>query len=322
MKFERTCGAVYFSLLYWLLVSSCSERENGSLQPHDLETGSILTIEKGNLKAIFVDNAAISPDHRAGYNGIAQLYYDHQHSGVFVPAYAGFNLEHIFGGDSLQQLFEPRQHPMTLYRKSDDEVLLYQERTPLSSVESLTTFKVVPPHYIDVSFQCIFHDQVFFKHGYAGLFWASYINHPDDRKIYFRGITKSRTDDERLIEGWSDEHGVASTHKAREDVRDFYFAENFNATLASNFSENLYTEPYFFGRYGSMVVAYLFDAKEVIRFSQSPTGGGDLNPAWDFQYLVPSPTIGKKYGFKARLIFKPFVSDEDVHDEYTNWMKK
>jgi hypothetical protein len=103
---------------------------------------------------------------------------------------------------------------------------------------------------------------------------------------------------------------------------DFFFAENFNARLPSHFSEYRYGAPYFFGRYEEMVLAFLFDSEEVIRFSQSPTGGGKLNPAWDFQYLIPAPKIGKIYSFNVRMVYKPFISERDIVDEYESWRSK
>ena len=315
-------GRKTFYLPLLLLLVSCGGKRERTLKPEGLEAQRALTIEVGDLKAVFVDNAEMTPDHRAGYNGIAQLYHPAEDSGIFVPSYAGFNLEHIFGGDSLEQLFEPRRHPMTLYRKADDEVLLHQDSTPLSGVESLTSFRIVPPHYIDVTVECLFHREDFFRHGYAGLFWASYIHRPEDRKIYFRGTAENNADSASWIAAWSEKHGVSSTHKHADDNQDFYFADDFNARLANHFSGYRYTEPFFFGRYDSMVLAYLFDADETIRFSQSPTGGGELNPAWDFQYLIPSPRQGKKYSFRVRMVYKPFVSEDDVWEEYRKWAGK
>ena len=310
-------------VIVMVFLSACSHDKSKTLKPQGYESENVLTVERGDLKAVFVDNSEIGPDHRAGYNGIAQLYHAREDSGIFVPAYAGFNLEHIFGGDSLAQLFEPRLHGMQLYRKSEDEVLLYQAPTPLSSVESLTSFKVVSPHYIDVNFECVLHNTAFFAHNYAGLFWASYIANPPDKKIYFRGRPENGSDSIAWIAAWSGKHGDSSTHKSVEDNHDFYFADNFNARLASHFSFYRYAEPYFFGRYKAMVLAFLFDeGREVIRFSQSPNGGGKLNPAWDFQYLIPSPKEGKRYSFKARIIYKPFISENDISEEYRSWKRK
>ncbi|HET9487000.1 MAG TPA: hypothetical protein VFO54_06185, partial [Chryseosolibacter sp.] len=268
----------FFVLFLLFFLSACSGKKPGTLKPERYEAQSVLTIEGGNLKGVFVDNSEMTPVHRAGYNGIAQLYHAQQDSGIFVPAFAGFNLEHIFGGDSLNQLFEPRVNPMTLYRKTSSEVVLYQPPTPLSGVESLTSFKVVEPHYIDITFECIFHNEEFFRHDYAGLFWASYIQKPDDKKIYFRGVPENQlSKSSEWIAAWSEEHGVKSTHKSVNDRQEFFFSEDFNARLASHFSDYRYTDPFFFGRYKNMVLAFLFDGKEIIRFSQSPTGGGDVN---------------------------------------------
>jgi hypothetical protein len=42
-------------------------------------------------------------------------------------------------------------------------------------------------------------------------------------------------------------------------------------------------------------------------------------PAWDFQYVLRKLERGKEYGFKARLVWKKFVSPEDCLKEYEAW---
>jgi hypothetical protein len=311
-------------LLTCIVLSSCSGKKGGRLRPERYEKGNILTIENGNIKAVFVDNEEIIPHHRAGYNGIAQLYHSEQDSSIFVNYSAGFDLEHIFNGDSLDQLFEPRVQPMILYRKTDNEVLLYQEPTFLSGVESLTEFTVVKPNYIDITFRCVLHKEEFFKNGYAGLFWASYIQKPEDKKIYFKGVGENNPVSNGLIAAFSEKHGVNSTHRSIDDQHDLFFAPNTNTILANHFSDFRYTEPYYFGRFGKMVLAYFFDSSEIIRFSQSPSGGGGggANPAWAFQYIIPSPEVDREYSFKVRMMYKPFVSAEDIDEEFQKWKKR
>lgn len=306
--------------LSFLLLFSCTHKDSQTLKlkPKGFTQLDTISIKEGALKVLFVDNKDFAPLHKAGYNGIAELLHTDQDSTVFVPFYAGFNLEHIFGGDTLVELFEPRKHPMTLFKKSENEVLLYQAPTPISQMESLTEFKVVAPHYIDITFQCIFHSLDFFKHDYAGIFWASYINRPEDKKIYFIGTQPERSDT-IWIEAYSNEHGVESTHIGKDENYNFYFADNFNASLASHFSNFRYSKPFYFGKFHQMALAYLFESDEIIRFSQSPTGGGETNPAWDFQFLIPSPKIREVYTFKARMVYKPFISEEDIYEEYTFW---
>ena len=303
-----------------MLVSDCFylQDEVGTLRPKGTPAKDAITLSHGNLKVTFIDNNQWGVKHKAGYNGIAELYHTNQDSSIFVPFYAGFNLEHIFGGDSLIELFEPRKFPMNLYNLNEQEVLLYQAPTPLSSVESLTHFKIVEPHYIDIIFKCVFHSTEFFRHNYAGLFWASYIDKPKDKSIYFKGISPGISNDS-WIKAYSTRHGSKSTHKGIGQGYDFFFAENFNATLASHFSEYHFSKPFYFGNFHNMVFAYLFKSDQIIRFSQSPTGGGETNPAWDFQYLIDSPEVGKIYSFKSRIVYKPFISAEDIEAEYEKW---
>ena len=319
---KTDCRIVCLSVLICLMacISSCSNKKLTTLKPSGYEQVKSIVAETGDLKATFVENSELKPYHRMGYNGIAELYHTEQDSTAFVPDYAGFNLEHIFSGDSLVQYFEPRINPMTLYKKSNTEILLYQGLTPVSGVESLTEFKIVPPNYIDIKFTCILHDLSYFKHDYAGFFWASYINNPPDKNIYFKGIHEESSSD-TWIPVYSEKHGIKSTHPGINDHNDFYFAPDFNATLANNFSDYRFKEPYYFGHFHNMILAFFFESPEVIRFSQSPTGGGNNNPAWDFQFLIPKPVTNKMYSFKSRMVYKPFVSNHDIEQEYQYWSK-
>ena len=303
-------------------IFACTGQNSDKVQDANISTGAE-TLSAGKIKAVFIDNSAFGENHRAGYNGIAALYHDAQDSSIFVPFYAGFNIEHIFGGDSLIELFEPRRHTIELERIDENSVVLHQPKTPLSRVESWTTFTLTPPHYIDVNFRCIFHSEDFFQHGYAGIFWASYINAPADKKIYFYGREKSDSQ-MKWLSGWSPEHGVKGTHVSVDDDINFYMAPNFKVTLASDFSDQLYEQPFYYGRFHNMVFAYMFDIPKegVIRFSQSPTGGGELNPAWDFQFLVPDFKTKTPYEFSARLVYKEFIDAEDMAAEFSHWSSR
>jgi hypothetical protein len=290
---------------------------SGAAMAAEASSGSI-TISAGDLTATFVNNEAYGKEHRAGYNGIARLTHAKQSENVFVPAYAGFNLEHIFGGDVMPDLFEPRHHPMRLQRLSATAAELRQSPTPLSSIESTTRFTVVPPHYVDVEFRCVARDLGFFRHGYLGLFWASYIQAPEDRRVHFLGRGPGDAAS-RWIAAESAKHGEASTHRGVSDPGEVFFAPDFNATLASHFSEWRFSEPFFCGRFRNMILIYMFDRAGEIRFSQSPNGGGETNPAWDFQFLARDVRAGTPYGFRARVAYKPFVSFDDAAAEFRRW---
>jgi len=315
-----TCFICRLLIICILVNWGCAVKLPPAIKPLNYKQEQTVVLNTGNLQVVFVDNSAFGAIHGTGYNGIASLSHKAGDSTLFVPRYAGINLEHIFGGDSLEQLFEPRKYPMRLFKKSETSVILYQEPTPLSGVESVTEFTLVPPHYIDVNFKCLIHNAEFFKHDYAGLFWASYIDRPQDKKIYFIG----RQEFEKTanwIEAYSDMHGVKSTHRSIRDNSKLFFADNFNASLPKNYSDYRFLEPYYFGRFRNMVFAYLFEPGKHIRFAQSPTGGGPASPAWDFQFIISKPKTGKIYGFKLRAIYKTFISREDITAEYEKWKK-
>lgn len=280
-----------------------------------------ISFQAGNIKGVIVNNAAYGNTHKNKYNGIAELFHVKQDSNLFVPEFAGFNLEHIFGGDSLVHLFEPRHAPMQIEKKSAQKILLHQPETSISHLESWIEYQLVPPHYIDIKVRFKAHDKVFFNHNYIGLFFASYINAPGDKSIYFQGKSGSK-ESSHWIKSFSPEHGFESTILSDDDSLQPYMAPDFNVTLANHFSRYRYTSPFYYGKFDNMVFAYLFSKQSegIIRFSQSPDGAGPENPAWDFYYIVPDYKVGKEYSFKVRLLYKEWISKKDIESEYQKWL--
>ena len=70
-----------------------------------------------------------------------------------------------------------------------------------------------------------------------------------------------------------------------------------------------------------MVYQVMFDDPERVRFSQSPTGGGATNPAWDWQFVIRDYGVGKLYRLRARVAYKKFVGPDDCLSEYERWRK-
>lgn len=304
----------------WLIYFVCINFSFLNILFQNIAEGQPVTLENGDLKAVFVDNSAYGEHHLSGFNGISELYHLKQDSTLFVPLFAGVNLEHIFDGDSLVSRKEPRVETMSIERISDTKIILHQPKTSISKVENWTTFEMVDPHYIDVEFKFIVHDAEMFDHGYIGFFWASYINLPRQLGIFFKGRNK-RVGPEEWMYVFSKQHGKNGTHISVDDTYDFYTAPNFNIDLAMEISDNTFTEPYYYGRFHNMVFAYLLPKPEkgIIRFSQSPSGAGDGMPAWDFQYLLPDFEVGTEYAIKWRVLYKEWQSQVDIEQEYEKW---
>src|SRR5262245_16852386 len=198
------------------------------------------TFQLGDLTAVIGDNEPYD-DRRPGYNGIHRLVHrtlpERSLFGV-----AGLNLEHIFDGEQDQLslsgdskvFFEPRNHPMTLRRIADDEAELHQGPTPTYRLESWTRFKLSAPHSIDFAFRCR-PTQHAFRNGYIGLFWASYINAPENKIIYFR-------DPKGWVQLCTQEHNNQSTVRHVDDALELKFRDVPQQCLYKNLSPLRYVD--------------------------------------------------------------------------------
>jgi hypothetical protein len=264
-------------------------------------------------------------DHQAGSNGIHRLVHRTEPTPLFVPTVAGFNLEHIFDGDqelrdvgeSRQRFFEPRKAPMTFRRLSESEAELYQPATPTFKLESWTRFRLVAPHFIDFSFRCR-PTQPVFRHGYIGLFWASYINAPEDKSMYFRG-------NQRWQQLCTQQHYQGSTVVPRDNSLDLTFTPDLRDALYKNLSPLRFEEPFFYGLFRQHMLIVMFEGSAGIRFTHSPSGGGTntelqtTNPAWDFQFIIPTYEVQREYGFRARVVYRERCARPEVMREFQDW---
>ena len=73
-----------------------------------------------------------------------------------------------------------------------------------------------------------------------------------------------------------------------------------------------YTDPWYYGTSHSMALVLMFRDRDQVWFAQSPSGGGEGNPAWDFQWFIPDYRVGEAYGFVMRAAYIPFESREQI----------
>ncbi|GDY19526.1 hypothetical protein LBMAG56_08710 [Verrucomicrobiota bacterium] len=288
------------------------------------------TLTLADLTAVIGDNSA-DGEHRAGYNGVWSLRHAAGTRSLFVPAYAGLNFEHIFNGDAVTDskiFFEPRVAPMNFRQISDTAVELHQPPTPTFHLESWTRFQLVAPHYLDLTFRCVARQHVF-PRGYIGLFWASYMNAPTDKSMYFLGGPGGPGNTDRSPALWTQlctqRHNDASTVRQRDDALELTYAAGGRDTLFKSLSPLRYTDPFFYGHHDDLVWQVMFDRSDGVRLTHSPSGGGvnaelqTTNPAWDFQFLIPRYEILKEYGFKARTLLRPRCPRAELLAEYRRW---
>jgi len=276
-----------------------------------------VVLKRAEVEAVVVDNRAVDDDvlpaHRAGYSGIASLKHAKRPENLFVPSYAGLNFEHIHDGtvQDRKVLFEPRNWPMELRLIDEHTAELYQSPTPNYHLESSLRYAILEDGTIEMTLECVPRERAF-KHGYVGLFWASYIHQPESLDVHFRGHAVDEPAASRWIRGVTPAHGVLSTHVATDDRRTFDRDPKFPLTLVFNRSRYRYTEPWYFGVSHGMALVLMFRPQDQVRLSQSPSGGGAGNPAWDFQYLAADYEVDRCYQMVMRAMYVPYESPEQV----------
>jgi len=271
------------------------------------------------------DNASGDEQHRAGLNGIWKLTCTDEPESVFVPHLAGLNLEHVFDGHVGERdlLFEPRRAPMELQKIGETEAELYQPPLPFWGVESWTRFHLIAPYFVDMDFRFRATKPVF-RYGYIGLFWASYINAPENKSLYFWG----RKEDEkqsRWVQFCTQWHYDESTVMHISETEPLPISPTHPPMLFTNFSRLRFEEPFMFGRWRDRVVAFFFDQTKGVRLTHSPSGGGltadgkDTNPAWDFQLIIAPYELNREYRFRVRLVYKRWAGREEIRKLFNEW---
>ena len=292
-----------------------------------------IKLTAGELTALFQDNSR-SPK---SLSGIQSLF--HSAAPEFdaydpdaVGASAGLNFEHIISGHSdPDNKFTPRHGPYSLFVIDDQTVELRRraEDSPWG-IDSTMRYQLVPPHYIDFEFRCTPREiEKFGERGYAIFFWANYMHEVEDVALHFRGIASDNAP-ESWISGDApqthpDYYG-GGTYRHR-DARPLAYDDDHNFKLnVWSYDEPCYTEPFYYGRArNNMMFQLMFDRswseEDEIRFSLFKFKVNDerKRPAWDYQYVIHQPEANREYGYRGRLVWKPFVNEQDVISEYQRW---
>ena len=278
-------------------------------------------IKRADIEAVIVDNSAVDdevlPGHKAGLSGIGLLKHTARRKNVYLPLAGGLNSEFFYDG-TMHGGMEPRGWPMELRVVDQYRVELYQKSTPHYALESCLRYQLLEEGVIEMTAEFIPH-RPSFKHGYIGLFFASYIHQPESLDIHFKGYPLGRQSASHWIRSAAP---VPKTdrptgegmriHPATDDRRTFAHDAEYSCRFVYRTSQYRYSQPWFYGVSHGMALVQVFRPKDKIRMVQVPSGGGKGNPAWDFQYVISDYKVDQRYQLVMRLMYLPYESPEQL----------
>lgn len=302
---------------------------------HKITSKSLNQIEFKNrfLRIVVSDNSQYGKYHLNGFNGISEISLVGEENNLFVPEFSGLNFEHIFSGDRSSfgwDIFEPRLAKMSLNLISKNRARLSQENTENWPLQTQIEFELEGDG-VNFYISAMPLQDVWCKHGYIGMFFASYIHRPDDRSINFIGKNSGEPGEIAFwIKHLPAAHGLKANHRPVGDYWNPSFDTGFKPDTAGVYWPSLvyeisgyeYEYPFYYGQIEDKVYIIMFkkpDEGGGIRFAQSPTGGIEHSPAWDFILYKRNYKIGEKFNFSGRLVYKRFIDKEDIIKTYENW---
>ncbi len=250
---------------------------------------------------------------------------DYPYAPVFVRP--NLNFEHIVNGaaaDEGRAQNTPRSDPMEVRVLSPACVeIRWPAKTSSWKLDCVMRYAFSGQNTIDMEFEVTPRaDEA--PRGYLMFMWASYMHTALARSIHFPGVRDG-------VEGWmefgdspSEARAIAGTGQAGLTW------EKGGAALNLCTVPNLqFTKPVYYGLLDgdqdwettddALAFIMMFDHPEDTRFAVWNWGDNPHASAWDWQYVVRSPEVGRTYRHRARMVCKRFQGQDDVMAEYRSW---
>jgi hypothetical protein len=165
--------------------------------------------------------------------------------------------------------------------------------------------------------------------------WAGYMACARDRRIYFYGVDGDR-------EGWTQfgedaNGGIETGTVAYRGVAPLPYEKDSQTLNIVEHPTKQFLKPFYYGLMDgdhglgttndTLAYIMMFDQDTPIRFAmwnfvKDAAGQPDPHrPAWDWQFVIHTPVVGKQYRYRARLVIRPFTTRDDVLHIYEKWAK-
>ncbi len=246
----------------------------------------------------------------------------------FCPVFLrpNLNFEHIMNGcrdDQWRAQDTPRTDPMQVLVLSPSRV---EVRWPAQSatwkLDCVMRYSFTGRNAINMEFEMTPRSNEA-PRGFLLFMWASYMQMVRGRTLHFPGVRDG-------VAGWVffGKEGESGTVAGQGQLPLQW--DNDAGAMNLNTAEGVcFTEPVYYGLLDgdqnmdtsddAMAFIMMFDQPESTRFAVWNWGEGPRGSAWDWQFVVRSPEVGRTYRHHARLVFKRFAGGDDVLAEYRHW---
>lgn len=295
---------------------------------------AILKVESPSFQGVLHDN--VSNQQRQGSGFTPLVYKPYPAANLFRDDAVGLNFEHIFNGAKDQHaisMFTPRHDACHLKQFGENQFQIHwPSKDSTWGMESRMTYDVSQPGQVDLVFACT-PTKALFSQGFVTLMWASYMNRALNRKIHFWGQEGSRTGWVEFGEGKGKEIEVGTVSQV--GIPNLPFEPGAQTLNLIEHPHKKFITPFYYGlldgdqdlktKGDTLLYLVLFDQTSAIRFAMWNFFKNDADipdthsPAWDWQYVIRNPQVGQQYGYRARIVVKPFKGRTQIWREYQKW---
>ena len=243
-----------------------------------------------------------------------------------IFARPNLNFEHIVNGaaaDMHRSLDTPRTDPMQVRVLSPASVeVCWPAAASAWNIDCRMRYTFTGDNAIDMEFEATPRSEEAPK-GWLLFMWASYMQMVRARTIYFLGTDGG-------AEKWMSFGGTGrSGTVAGMDQPDLPQDDGYQRFNAETDTHVRFTQPFYYGLRDTdmdpgttddtMACIMMFDDAMATRFAVWNWGDDPTVSAWDWQYVIRNPEVGRTYRHRARLVCKRFAGEDDVLAEYTLW---
>ena len=293
-----------------------------------------IVIKNGTLIVRFVDNTTrhmhVSDNFQEGMNGIASLIHSDQGKNIFATV--GMNLECTHTdppAGALKDLWNaPRIGSIEMEQVDSFTVKYTQKAADVSGLNMEIVFSV-GNSYIDQTITTWPDVDI----ESSSSFWASYMNQVQNTSLFIRNLRENGNGKQWLeiaSAGHSASDGVgifARPYDPSGMTWDDHLKDNplhrqeivespesLQATLDAGFSAypSKKMDHFYYGLVDDFVYLMIFSEPDFIFWTSASGGQAVRSPAWDYEFNTGPQKANERRTFHVRLVYKPFVSIEDI----------